>query len=106
MIILFCFELVMIIISAILRYYYLLIFDSKFILFYKTKLIDASITMMTYFILLNTMIPISLVVSIEIIKSIQGYFINNDKIMHKYINGKKIGSKAFRSSLNEELGMI
>ena len=106
MIILFCLELVMIIISAILRYYYLLIFDSKFILFYKTKLIDASITMMTYFILLNTMIPISLVVSIEIIKSIQGYFINNDKIMHKYINGKKIGSKAFRNSLNEELGMI
>lgn len=38
-----------------------------------------------YFILLNTMIPISLIVSIEVIKSIQGYFINHDELLSKTV---------------------
>lgn len=36
----------------------------------------------SYLVLLNTMIPISLIVSIEIVKMSQSYFIGKDKLMY------------------------
>lgn len=36
----------------------------------------------SYFILFNTMIPISLVVSLEMVKVLQSYFISNDYEMY------------------------
>lgn len=56
----------------------------------------------TYFILYNTMIPISLIVSLEFVKLIQSYFINNDYCM--YNRERKIWSKVMVSTINEELG--
>ena len=41
---------------------------------YNNELI-ATLTFFTYFLLYNTMIPISLIVSLEMVKIVQGYFI-------------------------------
>ena len=42
----------------------------------------------SYLLLLNTMIPISLIVSIEIVKYAQGYFMNNDIEMYSVVKDK------------------
>lgn len=44
--------------------------------------LDAFLMWCTYMVLLNTMIPISLIVSIEIVKMSQSYFIDKDKLMY------------------------
>lgn len=74
----------------------------------RSSIIEGVITSCSYFILLNTMIPISLLVSIEIVKFGQGIFISYDKLISKKNkkDGKITYSRAFRSSINEELGMI
>jgi len=43
---------------------------------------NATLRYFTYFILFNTMIPISLIVSLEIVKIIQAYFIMRDEEMY------------------------
>jgi len=43
--------------------------------------VDSIIIFFTYFVLINTMIPISLIVSIEMVKLFQKYFIDKDKFM-------------------------
>jgi len=48
---------------------------------YSTGL-DAFLIWCSYFVLINTMIPISLVVSIEIVKMSQSYFIDKDRLMY------------------------
>lgn len=44
--------------------------------------VDSILMALTYIVLLNTMIPISLIVSIEIVKMSQSYFINKDNLMY------------------------
>jgi len=58
----------------------------------------------TYLLLLNTMIPISLIISLELVKIIQGYFISLDTELFSKVRNKfcKTGSV----SLNEELGQV
>ena len=58
----------------------------------------------TFFLLLSTIIPISLLVSLEIIKVIQGLFIIADVQMYSIQNDQKW--KVMTFSLNEELGLI
>lgn len=53
---------------------------------------------------MNTMIPISLIVSIEIVKMFQKYFIEKDQLMYSRYRKRKVEVKT--SSLNEELGQI
>lgn len=60
------------------------------------------LTFFTYVVLNNTMIPISLIVSLEIVKAIQGYLIQSDEEM--YCKPKERGPKVFTTSINEELG--
>jgi len=50
------------------------------------------------------MIPISLIISLEMVKVIQAFFINSDEDMKNKEEGRY--SKAFNSTLNEELGQI
>jgi P-type E1-E2 ATPase len=50
------------------------------------------------------MIPISLIVSIEIVKVSQSYFINKDTLMYSQFRKRKADVKT--ASLNEELGQI
>ncbi len=39
-------------------------------------------TFFRYFLLLNTLIPISLIVTIEVVKVVQAYFMQNDALMY------------------------
>lgn len=65
---------------------------------------DAFLIWCTYMVLLNTMIPISLIVSIEIVKMSQSYFIDKDQLMYSEFRKKYCNVKS--ASLNEELGQI
>eukprot|EP00002_Diphylleia_rotans_P038240 TRINITY_DN867_c0_g1_i12.p1 TRINITY_DN867_c0_g1~~TRINITY_DN867_c0_g1_i12.p1 ORF type:complete len:1187 (+),score=232.09 TRINITY_DN867_c0_g1_i12:63-3623(+) len=58
----------------------------------------------TFLILFNSMIPISLYVTMEMVKVIQGYFINNDRQMYYAL--KDTPANARTTNLNEELGQI
>lgn len=91
------------------------ILDGVFISSYKSTdyyisfgdygtVLDAFLIFCTYFVLINTMIPISLIVSIEIVKMSQSYFIDKDKLMYSDFRKKFANVKS--ASLNEELGQI
>jgi magnesium-transporting ATPase (P-type) len=58
----------------------------------------------TYFLLLNTMIPISLIISLEMIKLAQAFFMINDLGMYSELRNRPC--KVSDSTLNEELGQI
>ena len=79
-------------------------FYDNFILLKDNPNIESFICFFTYFLLLNTLIPISLVVSTEIIKIIQGVFITWDillysKTRHCFCDAKSV-------SIIEELGNV
>ncbi|XP_060617302.2 phospholipid-transporting ATPase IC [Anolis sagrei] len=57
-----------------------------------------------YIIVLNTMVPISLYVSVEVIRLGQSYFINWD--LQMYYPPKDTPAKARTTTLNEQLGQI
>ena len=80
------------------------IFYKQFIILKRSHKLESFITFFTYFLLLNTLIPISLIISLEIVKIIQGFFISWDvdmysKIRHKFAKAKTV-------SINEELGNV
>ena len=66
--------------------------------------IDSVLSFFTYLLLLNTLIPISLVVTLEIVKVIQGIFITFDTGGYSFTRKKFITTNSV--SLNEELGMV
>jgi magnesium-transporting ATPase (P-type) len=68
------------------------------------NIVEALLVMFSIFILLASMIPISLIISLEMVKVIQAFFINSDEDMKNKEEGRY--SKAFNSTLNEELGQI
>ena len=79
-------------------------FYNNFINLQRSALMESFITFFTYFLLLNTMIPISLIVTIEIIKMIQGFFIEWDtKLYSKF---RHVFCRARAVSINEELGNV
>ena len=59
-----------------------------------------------YFVLLNTLIPISLVVSLEIIKVIQSYYIMNDANMVTHAPIEHTSANVAQTNIVEELGQI
>ncbi|CAD6194597.1 unnamed protein product [Caenorhabditis auriculariae] len=58
----------------------------------------------SYVILLNTVVPISLYVSVEIIRFIHSMWINYDQKMFYEHGEKSVAAKAHTTTLNEELG--
>ncbi|XP_075154289.1 ATPase phospholipid transporting 8B isoform X3 [Haematobia irritans] len=58
----------------------------------------------SYAIVLNTLVPISLYVSVEVIRFVQSFLINWDEQM--YYEPTKTHAKARTTTLNEELGQI
>lgn len=56
----------------------------------------------SFTILIHSLIPISLYVSIEIVKFIQVWFINRDELMYDPISDTRVNSRT--SNLNESLG--
>ena len=69
-----------------------------------STLVTAILSLGTIFVLTNSMIPISLIISLEMVKMAQAYFISMDEEM--YMAASERYSKVFTSSLNEELGQI
>ena len=79
-------------------------FYDNFILLTRNPFTESFITFFTYFLLLNTMIPISLIVTLEIIKVVLGLLIEWDtKLYSKF---RHIFCKARTVSINEELGNV
>ena len=83
----------------------------KFKKFYKTTILikthsitESVIIFFTYFLLLNTFIPISLIVTIEIVKMMQGIFIKWDILL--YSKWRKFFCSVKGFSIIEELGDV
>jgi len=71
----------------------------------RSQIVEHSLSMFfTYFILSSLIIPISLYVTMEMVKFVQAIFINLDKKMHN--SDLNINAKARTSNLNEELGQV
>lgn len=64
--------------------------------------IIALLVFFSYAIVLNTVVPISLYVSVEVIRLFQSFLINWDEQM--YYSENKTHAKARTTTLNEELG--
>ena len=80
------------------------LFYENYIFIKRSPFSESFITFFTYFLLLNTLIPISLIVTIEIIKVIQGLLIEWDtKLYSKF---RHVFCKARAVSINEELGNV
>jgi len=108
LVIIFIVQAILCIISAILNttYYKKNLKEINEIYQIKEKKIgiEGVISYFTYLLLLNTMIPISLIITLEIVKLIQGLFMSVDvegysKIRNRYISPNSV-------SLNEELGLV
>uniref|UniRef100_A0A8I3W7H5 Phospholipid-transporting ATPase n=1 Tax=Callithrix jacchus TaxID=9483 RepID=A0A8I3W7H5_CALJA len=70
----------------------------------KSSVFSGFLTFWSYIIILNTVVPISLYVSMEVIRLGHSYFINWDRKM--YYSQKAIPAEARTTTLNEELGQI
>ena len=79
-------------------------FYNNFILLKDSPELESFICFFTYFLLLNTLIPISLIVSTEIIKMIQGIFISWDISLYSKFRHSFCGVKSV--SIIEELGNV
>jgi P-type E1-E2 ATPase len=66
--------------------------------------LSSLISYFSYTLLLNTMIPISLIVTIEIVKIVQGALMSVDVEMYSHIRKEYL--KVGAVTLNEELGQI
>ncbi|GMS92729.1 hypothetical protein PENTCL1PPCAC_14904, partial [Pristionchus entomophagus] len=66
----------------------------------------STLNFFSYIILLNTLVPISLYVSVEILRFVHSLWINWDAQMHFEIGENSVGAQARTTSLNEELGQV
>ena len=106
-VVIFAFQVIICIIAAILNaYWYSNNKENYKTLFVTTNSTakEAFFLFLTMLILTGSMIPISLIVSLEMVKLVQAFFINNDRDMYFEENDKFC--KVSTSSLNEELGQI
>jgi phospholipid-transporting ATPase len=85
-------------------YYKSNIIDNPFMFKVSNLLVEGVVTYFSYILLLNTMIPISLIITLEIAKIIQGYFLSVDAEGYSHV--RKVFIKPGSVSLNEELGQI
>ena len=67
-------------------------------------IIDSILSFFTYILLLNTLIPVSLIITLELVKIVQGLFISADCEAYSFYRKKFITTNSV--SLNEELGMV
>jgi phospholipid-transporting ATPase len=99
-------QVILCIICAVFNNVYLnsYVIDNVYIGTDSNPIIESVIAYFTYTLLLNTMIPISLIITLEIVKVIQGFFMTYDIEMCSLIRQKYV--KAGSISLNEELGQV
>jgi phospholipid-transporting ATPase len=72
--------------------------------FKLSRFVESLLMFFSYFLIYNTLLPISLMVTIDIAKLCQTYFIGEDFEM--YNKEKDKGCKVMSKSINEELGQI
>uniref|UniRef100_A0A452G6H8 Phospholipid-transporting ATPase n=1 Tax=Capra hircus TaxID=9925 RepID=A0A452G6H8_CAPHI len=70
----------------------------------SSSVFSATLIFWSYFIILNTMVPISLYVSVEIIRLGNSFYINWDQKM--FYEPKNMPAQARTTTLNEELGQV
>ncbi len=100
-------QIILCILSSILRaYYYKKNLEDTNLMSYEKYSFSTEnfLTIFTYLILLNTFIPISLVVTMEIVKVIQGLFMMADIEGYSHIRNVFIKPNSF--CINEELGLV
>eukprot|EP01118_Nematostelium_gracile_P019227 TRINITY_DN8839_c0_g1_i2.p1 TRINITY_DN8839_c0_g1~~TRINITY_DN8839_c0_g1_i2.p1 ORF type:complete len:1148 (-),score=269.15 TRINITY_DN8839_c0_g1_i2:58-3234(-) len=78
--------------------------DAWYLQLEKNGAASTALSVLTFIILYNNLIPISLYVSVEMVKVAQAYFINNDQQM--YHAATDTPALARTSNLNEELGQV
>ena len=104
----FIVQIILCILSSIFRAYYYKknLENTKNIMSYEKYSYSTEnfFTIFTYLILLNTFIPISLVVTMEIVKVIQGLFMMADIEGYSHIRSVYIKPNSF--CINEELGLV
>ena len=66
--------------------------------------IESFLNFFTYLLLLNTLVPISLIITLEVVKLIQGLFMTSD--IYSYSKIRKRWLRPNSVSLNEECGMV
>lgn len=103
--IIFLFQMICCLICAIgAGYFYYNNSDAPYMYKIYNSGLEGFLNYFTYFLLINTMIPISLIVSLEMVKLLQAFFIEGD--VDLYDKEKNRYAKAFTTSINEELGQI
>ncbi|GAA6100319.1 phospholipid-transporting ATPase ID isoform X2 [Tachysurus ichikawai] len=70
----------------------------------SSAVLSGFLTFWSYIIILNTVVPISLYVSVEVLRLGHSYFINWDRKM--YYSSKDTPAEARTTTLNEELGQV
>ena len=70
----------------------------------KSYTVESVINYFTYLLLLNTMIPISLIITLEVVKLIQGAFMKVDAYSYSKVRKKWLTPNSI--SLNEECGLV
>ena len=109
----FIFQAILCLISAILRGYYYkknnlsLADKTQGYNFGYTEFsygIESFFNYFTYFLLLNTLIPISLIITMEVVKIFQGAFMSYDEFSYSHLRKKFLATNSV--SLNEECGLV
>ncbi|TKS73585.1 putative phospholipid-transporting ATPase IM [Collichthys lucidus] len=72
--------------------------------FQRSAVFSGFLTFWSYIIILNTVVPISLYVSVEVLRLGHSYFINWDRKM--YYSQTDTAAEAHTTTLNEELGQV
>ncbi|XP_059190532.1 probable phospholipid-transporting ATPase IM [Centropristis striata] len=72
--------------------------------FQSSAVFSGFLTFWSYIIILNTVVPISLYVSVEVLRLGHSYFINWDRMM--YCSQTDTAAEARTTTLNEELGQV
>ena len=105
----FIFQGILCVLSAILRGYYYKKNNLKkaqnsfgYTMYSYSK--ESFFNYFTYLLLLNTLIPISLIITMEVVKLFQGYFMQKDKYSFSHLRKKFLRVNSV--SLNEECGMV
>ena len=70
----------------------------------RSYIVESVLSFFTYLLLLNTMIPIYLIVTLEIVKVGQGLFMMADTEGYSFVRDKYIRPNAL--TLNEKLGIV
>ena len=67
-------------------------------------IVESVLNFFTYLLLLNTLIPISLIITLEVVKLIQGFFMSSDPNCYSQLRKKWLTPNSV--SLNEECGLV